>query len=128
MRPFGVTILAILGFIGAILLFVSAAFFAAFGQMILAMAPQDVETAGPFLALFMTVGGIVFAVFGVVAAVVSYGLWKGASWAWWIYIILLALGILSSLTALPIGIVGIVINLIIIYYLTRPHVKEYFGV
>jgi len=126
MRPLGVSILAILGFIGAILLFISAALFAVFGQMLFGM-PQA-EGAGPFFGLLINIGGIIFAVFGVVAAVVSYGLWKGASWAWWISLILLVLGILSSLPALPGGIVGIVINAIIIYYLTRPHVKEYFGV
>lgn len=128
MRPLGVTVLAILGFIGAVMSFISAAFVAAFGQMIFAMVPQDVEAARLFLALLITVGGIVFTIFGVVAAVTSYGLWKGASWAWWICIILLALGILSSLIVLPAGIVGVVINLIIIYYFTRPHVKKYFCV
>lgn len=48
--------------------------------------------------------------------------------AWWIYLILLALGIVSSLLALPEGIVGMIINGVIIYYITRSHVKEYFGV
>jgi len=76
----------------------------------------------------MTVGSVVFVVIGLINLVIAYGLWKGASWAWWIYLILLALGIVSSLLSLPQGIIGLIINGIIIYYITRPHVKEYFGV
>jgi len=43
-------------------------------------------------------------------------------------VILLALGIVSSLLSLPQGIIGIAINAVILYYMTRPHVKEFFGV
>ncbi len=124
MRPLGVTILAVLGVIGGVAFLALAAFFAA-------LAPTfagEMEASMPFLSLLFALGSIVFVVIGIVQIVISYGLWKGATWAWWIYIILLALGIVSSLLSLPHGVIGIVINGIIIYYLTRPHVKEYFGV
>ncbi len=132
MRPLGVTILAILGFIGVIGCFAVAGIFAVFGQYI---PPGELGEAAPLVSLLMTVGSFVFVVIGLVNLVIAYGLWKGASWAWWIYLILLALGIVSSLFMLPQGgvgmtqgIIGIIINGIIIYYITRPHVKEYFGV
>lgn len=132
MRPFGVTILAILGFIGAIGCFAMAGIFAMVGQYI---PPSELGGAAPLVSLLMTVGSVLFVVFGLINLVVAYGLWKGASWAWWIFLILLALGIVSSLFMLPQGgvgiaqgIIGIIINGIIIYYITRPHVKEYFGV
>lgn len=125
MRPLGVTILAILGFIGSVGCFALAALFAILGQIIPA---SELEHAAPFFTLLLAVGSIVFVVLGVVGIVISYGLWKGAGWAWWIYVILLAIGIVSSLFSLPQGIIGIVINGIVIYYLTRPHVKEFFGV
>ncbi len=103
-----------------------------FGQYI---PPGELGEAAPLVSLLMTVGSFVFVVIGLVNLVTAYGLWKGASWAWWIYLILLALGIVSSLFMLPQGgvgmtqgIIGIIINGIIIYYITRPHVKEYFGV
>jgi len=83
---------------------------------------------GPMVAMVLQLGGIFFVVYGLVALAVSYGLWVGKSWAWWIYLILMILGVVLSLPALPESIVGIAINAIIIYYLTRPHVKQYFGV
>lgn len=52
-------------------------------------------------------------VFVISAIILPYGILKGKSWAWTIGGILFALSI-------PIG-------LIFLYYLTRPHVKAYFG-
>ena len=52
-------------------------------------------------------------VFVISAIILPYGILKGKSWAWTIGGILFALSI-------PIG-------LIFLYYLTRPHVKTYFG-
>lgn len=70
----------------------------------------------------------VFFVFAAIDFIVAYGLWTGAGWGWWLYVALLALGIVSSVLSLPSGIVGIVINGLILYYMTRKRVKEYFGV
>ena len=53
------------------------------------------------------------AVFSISAIILPYGFLKGSGWAWTIGGILYALSI-------PVG-------LIFLYYLTRPHVKEYFG-
>ncbi len=124
MRPLGVTILAILGIIAALFLFAFAALFAVLAPMSLA----EMKSAVPFLSFLFAVGSVFFAILGAVQLVISYGLWKGATWAWWIYVILLALGIASSLLSLPQGVVGLVLNGIILYYMTRPRVKEYFGV
>jgi len=122
-RPTGVTILAILQAIGGILLFIAAAAM----QFIAALIPQLELSSSPFLQLFVVVGGVIFAIMGIVALILAYGFWTGKSWAWWLAIILQALGILSNIAYLPYGIVGIAIGVIIIYYLTRPHVREFFG-
>ena len=53
------------------------------------------------------------AVFSLSAIILPYGFLRGRSWAWTIGGILYALSI-------PIG-------LIFLYYLTRPHVKAFFG-
>jgi hypothetical protein len=53
------------------------------------------------------------AVFSISAIILPYGFIKGRGWAWTIGGMLYALSI-------PVG-------LIFLYYLTRPHVKEYFG-
>lgn len=52
-------------------------------------------------------------VFLISAVILPYGLLKGRGWAWTIGAMLFALSI-------PIG-------LIFLYYLTRPHVRKYFG-
>ncbi len=78
----------------------------------------------------------------------SYGLLKGKGWAWTITIVLtiisIAVQIVSGITnsiftasitdggnSVAAGfmgqIIGIAINLIILYYLYRPHVKAFFG-
>lgn len=124
MRPLGVTILAIIGIISGILTIIFAGMLVALFSVI----PIELEDVGPLFSLILTFGSTFLVIIGLVTLVISYGLWKGASWAWWIYVILLALGIVSSLLSLPEGIIGIVINGIIIYYMTRPHVKNYFGV
>ncbi len=123
-RPLGITILAVLGFIGAIAFFAIAALFAALSPIFM----SELKSATPFMSILFTAGSILFVIIGAVQLVISYGLWKGAGWAWWIYVILLAIGIVSSLLSLPQGVLGIAINGVVLYYMTRPHVKEYFGV
>jgi len=74
--------------------------------------------------------GVVFIVVGLVAFVLAYGFWTGKGWAWILGIIFAIIGIVLgavSLVGSPASIVGIVLNIVIIYYLTRPHVKEWFG-
>jgi predicted membrane protein len=71
--------------------------------------------------------GLVLLLIGLFSFVVAYGFWNGLGWAWTIGIILNILGVLSNLASLPGGIFGLLLNGLILYYLTRPHVKRYFG-
>jgi hypothetical protein len=92
--------------------------------------------------------GAVLVVIGVGYLVMSYGLLKGKGWAWTITIILTVIsiaiqivsGITNSMIVASISndgssimsgligqIIGIAINIIILYYLYRPHVKAFFG-
>ena len=69
---------------------------------------------------------------GMASFVVAYGLWTGKEWAWLVALILSGLGVLLSLVSIATGlgvgsIVSLVIDGIIIYYLTRPHVRACFG-
>jgi len=66
---------------------------------------------GSFISIWLWMYYII--IFFISALVLPYGLIKGKSWAWTIGSSLFALSI-------PIG-------LIFLYYLTRPHVKTYFG-
>jgi hypothetical protein len=59
--------------------------------------------------------------------VMAWGLLGGKGWAWIITIVFSAISILMGMLSLPLGLVGIGINALIIYYLFRPHVKAFFG-
>ncbi|RLI75871.1 hypothetical protein DRO97_02225 [Archaeoglobales archaeon] len=82
----------------------------------------------PMFTTVLGMASVFFIIIGIVGLIVAYGLWTGKTRAWWVYLILLVLGILSGLASLPHGILGIAINGTIIYYVTRQHVKAYFGI
>lgn len=96
-RPTGITILAILAGLGGL---ASIIFGFAFGLL-----------------------GFALLIIGLIEFAVAYGYWTGASWGWWLGIIGAALDIASILA---INVVGFLIGLIMLYYLTRPHVKAWF--
>ena len=120
-RPTGVTILAILEWImGALAVLGSLGTIAVSGF------------AGAFGG-FMVIMGLVSLAIGVANIVVGWGLWTLKKWAWNIAVVLGALGILISLAVIvfnPQGIagqiLGLAINALILYYLTRPHIKACF--
>ncbi len=116
-RPTGITILAILEVLGGLALLLGGAGLAFLGTFV-----------GSGLAAGL--GGVLF-ILGVLSFVVAYGLWNGRPWAWTVALALSVINIITSGVSIASGItssiVGLVISLIIIYYLTRPHVRVYFG-
>ena len=86
----------------------------------------------PFLPLFLggvfvgIVGGIML-IIGIASFAVAYGYLNGRGWAWTLGLVIAALGLLMGILSLPEGVVGLPIDALIIYYLTRPHVKRFFG-
>ena len=64
---------------------------------------------------------------GVVALVAAWGLWLGRGWAWVIVLIIFIIGIIMDLVTLPTGIVGVVIDAIVLYLLTRPDTRRFCG-
>jgi len=125
-RPTGVTILAILGFIVAALFIFAGIALVALGPLILSIMRESMSH--PFLALIAGGLGVFLLVLGGIELVISWGLWIGQGWAWWLEVIFSALGLLSSLVDLPRGVIGLLVNALILYYFFKPHVKEYFGV
>ena len=134
-RPTGVTIIAILIIIGGILLLLAGIGVIAVGSLFI----SQIIGLG-----FVIIGAIILAV-GIGYIVVSYGLLKGKRWAWTITVVLLFIGIAINVVSIIFGsfainmdistfltvnsgnIAGIIISVIILYYLYRPHVKSYFG-
>jgi hypothetical protein len=113
-RPLGVTIIGVVAFVGGIFGLLGA--FAA------------ISGAEPFIL------GVVVLIFAALGLALGAGFLRGMGWAW-------SLGVLIYVLSLPLGaweitlggtgsfggVVRVVVGLLIIYYLTRPHVKAFFG-
>lgn len=122
-RPTGVIILVVLEVISGIFALLAGLAFSALGAFMMFPAGGMPE----FLAALVGVLGFVFIILGIVSFLLAYGLWNGRVWAWTWALIFAVIGIIIGLVQLPGSIVGIIINLIVIYYLTRAHVKTFFG-
>ncbi len=134
-RPTGVAVLAILGALGGVLSLFGAVVLGILAGTMSEFIESTIEEYGagaiPDIGGFVTgiimVIAAVAAIMGILLFIDAYGLWTGKSWAWWLTIILSVIGIIGGLLSLPGGIIGIIIEVLIIYYFTRPHVKEFFG-
>jgi len=132
MRPVGVTVLAVLHFVGAIVMaFVAILLF--LGTSMAASSPS-----GATILLGLGVFGIVLVLlFAVLGALLGWGLWNLKNWARLVVLIISALGVVATLmnlvfTGIELAFVaGYLIRLayyaLVIWYLLRPHVKLAFG-
>jgi hypothetical protein len=136
-RPLGVTILAVLGFIAAGMLVLAALVMFIGGAMVANMATR------PGLAMIGGVGGAVVAVIflglAVLYLVVALGFLKLQNWARVLTIVLCGLGLLFNGLGVVNGLmhfrvfivvwqaIVVGIDLWVIIYLLKPHVKQAFG-
>ncbi|MDE1854315.1 MAG: hypothetical protein KGI38_11300 [Thaumarchaeota archaeon] len=134
-RPGGVTVLAILEFLGGILDLGGGAYYLNYvGSLVSAygLSATNVTDYYAFYAIEL--------VFGLIALAVGYAFWTGKAWGWRLGIFASIASVIYSLgfgayfvsvygdyTELSGGAIGLIVSLIVIYYLTRPHVKAYFG-
>ena len=134
-RPTGVAVLSILGVLGAILAFIAAVVLGVMSTVLSDLIQPMIEqyggavipNVGEFLAAVAMAIAVVLAIIGIVTLLTSWGLWTGKSWARWLAIILMAIGIIGGIISLPAGIITIVICGLIMYYLFMPSVREFFG-
>ena len=117
-RPTGVTILAVLEALGGLVWLLAGA-----GMMMVGL-PM-------FLGAIAGLMSVVFLIFGIIAFVLAYGLFTGKGWAWLWSLVFAVIGVVLALfeamSRLGSGILLIIIYLVMIYYLTRHHVKVFFG-
>ena len=137
-RPSGVAILSILAALGGIVFLIGAAVLGILAGTMSEFIESAIEEygtgtylsgVGEFVTGIIMAIAAVAAIIGILYLINAYGLWVGKGWAWWLTIILSVLGIIGGLLSLQagIGIIPIIIYIVIIYYFTRPHVKEFFG-
>jgi len=138
-RPMGVTILAILAIIGGLLTIYNLISYMSFATFFDSSFPLY------YLAIIGIIGIAI-------SFLIAYGFWKGLRWSWFLAIILIIIGIIMQIVIVSLlffmlpmasfpGIFGffyfiqlfmvvcsLVICGIIIFYLTRSHVKTYFDI
>jgi hypothetical protein len=140
-RPVGVTILAILNFIGAafcLLGGIGMILGVGFIATMLSQQGQGSAGAAGILAGLGAAAGVFIIIVGGVSALVGFGLWKLKGWARIVSIILYAisgafqlLGILGTLAhfnlfALVWGAFWVAVDAFVIWYMLKPEVKAAF--
>lgn len=137
-RPSGVTILAVLSFLAAALMLLAACGMFFLGAAGIAAASGGRALGGPLAALGAFAGVAMLIVAGIYI-VNGVGLWKLQGWGRLLTIVLLVIGIifevLGVVQALPLMRVGfiiwelilIAIDVWILTYMFKPHVKQAFG-
>jgi uncharacterized membrane protein (DUF2068 family) len=136
-RPTGLTILAVLYFIGtACMLLLGVALAVGMG---FASVSSDQAGAGAFLAGLGAVGAVFMFVCAGLNALLGWGLWKLKPWARLIVLIFSliglgfgALGLFGSLmtmdvSSIVVGTIPLAINGLIVWYMMQPHVKAAFA-
>lgn len=137
-RPTGVSIIAVLDFIGAgicVLFGIAALLGAGFLGAFMSQAQGGNASAGGFMAVLGGAISIVFIIIGAISGLVGWGMWTLKGWARIVQIIFAALGLLGALSALLhfsgamlVGfVIRIAINGLIIWYLVKPEVAAAFS-
>lgn len=121
-RPTGVAILAILeAFVGVYYLITG------FGEFVAAAVIRSLALSGithDVMAMIPRVLGTMLMIVGLLSILLAWGIWTGKGWARMVALVFAIVAIILSLISLHF--VGLVIDVIIVYYLTRPNVKQFF--
>jgi len=121
-RPTGVAILAILeAFVGVYYLITG------FGEFVAAAVIRSLALSGithDVMAMIPRVLGTILMIVGLLSILLAWGIWTGKGWARMVALVFAIVAIILSLISLHF--VGLVIDVIIVYYLTRPNVKQFF--
>ncbi len=140
-RPTGVTVIAILCFVGAVLCVLGGIGLIAGGGFLASYMNQQSQSGAGAAGLIAGLGaaiGVVIIVFGAVYVLVGWGLWTLKEWARIVTIVLSAIGavfqlpgLLRALLHFSIG--GLVwtafwlaVDIVIIWYLLTPQVRAAF--
>jgi hypothetical protein len=121
-RPTGVAILAILeAFVGVYYLITG------FSEFLTAAIIRSLALSGiapDILPMIPRVLGVMLIIVGLLSILLAWGIWRGKGWARMAALVFAILAIILSLISFHI--LGLVIDVIIVYYLTRPNVKKFF--
>jgi hypothetical protein len=114
-RPLGITILAILQIIGTISLII----------LLIVIPLIFDESINEFMGFPILEFLIIYSLLMIpISLLLAYGLFTGKEWARFTSVLFQAISIITSI--LRFNILGVIIPILIIYYLYKPHVKDYF--
>jgi len=120
-RPLGVTIIGILWILSGLLALFGGMGIAALGSLV----------AGPIGGIIGLGLGVALLVIGIIEIVLVIGCFKRWGWVWTVgdivTIISLLMGIVNLFRTGAGALLGIVISIVILWYLFRENVKKYFG-
>jgi hypothetical protein len=126
-RPLGITLLAVLHILQAIVFFLGGIALIVLGAFI----GRGLFGLPRFLNGVVSLIGVVVIVIGLLSLGLAWGLWTGKGWAWILSLVVAALGLIVSLISLARGRLGatvvLVLDAMIVYYLFRPNVRAFFG-
>lgn len=109
-RPVGITVLSVFQILGGVLLLPIVAFL---WVMTLPIASSFLEFLLSLLLLYS-----------------GWGLWSGKFWAWWLNAASVAFGILLAVVEVASGVTiqipGLVVGVVLVWYLFRPGTKQFF--
>lgn len=145
-RPTGVTILGVLAILGGLAGLAGGALLIGVSFLIGTLATTasinnqlaasgypglvGVVTAAQ-LATLLLAFGVVLLVLGILYLITGIGFFGGKGWAWTLGIVVSVIGLIFGIIQIAVGsygsLFGVIIDVLIIYYLTRPHVKSFFG-
>jgi hypothetical protein len=126
-RPVGISVIAILSAIaGAVLVLWGLALLSVgtFGALVGPMAGSPAVGILGALGIF---GGLILLAIGAVELYTAYGAWNLKPWAWTWVLVLAIVGIVLRVGSFRGGLLHIIVNAVIIYYLYTPEVKAAFG-
>jgi len=126
-RPFGITLLAVLHVLEAVIFLLVGAALIALG----AFMRRGFFGAPRFLHGIASLIGVIVMIIGLLYLGLAWGLWTAKGWAWIVSLVLAVLGVIVSLVSLVRGRIGtlvvLLLDAIILYYLLTPHVRTFFG-
>ena len=99
------------------------------------LTPSEQTALAQGSGSILTVLGALLIPLGIASLIVAYGLFKAKRWAWHVAVVLSVIGLVvnvislvtSNMGAIAGALVGIAFEGIVLYYLSRRNVKEYFG-
>ncbi len=144
-RPTGVTILGILAILGGIAGLFGGAVLIGLGlllgtlvasaeitnQLTLAGYPGLAGLGVSLISTIVILLGVIVLILGILYLAVGVGFFGGKGWAWTLGVIVSIIGIILNVVQIAVGsfgsVISLLIGLLILYYLMRPHVKSFFG-